>query len=137
MTAADAAGLIFDVLADAVDTGLSQKEIIHLTGLTPKQFGKGTTYLREHICAQNEEPYTYDPKDNVYRLNTNFEPVEEYWLYRLNIAATQLKRLLDGTASPAKAKFGGQKIARMHRHTENLILDLADIIGASEHAGVH
>ena len=128
VTASDAAGLIFDLLADAGDKGMSKKDIVDQTGLTSRQFTNGTTYLRDHVCAKNEEPYTYSPTDNVYRLNVQFEPVEEYWLYRLRIASTQLRRLLDGTSSPAKTKFGGKRISRMHRHTENLLLDLEDIL---------
>ena len=130
MTAEDAAGLIFDVLADASDTGLSKAQIIGKTGLTDKQFANGKTWLRDKLCSEKEEPYSYDPTviGGMYHLNADFAPVEEYWLYRLRIAAVQLQRLLDGTASPAKAKFGGRKIARMHRHTDNLVQDLVDIL---------
>jgi len=130
MTAEDAAGLIFDVLADASATGLSKRQIIDATGLTDKQFLNGKAWLRTTLCSEKEEPYSFDPvpTGGVYHLNADFAPVEAYWLYRLRIAAVQLQRLLDGTASPAKAKFGGKKIARMYRHTESLVLDLQDII---------
>ncbi len=129
MTAEDAAGLIFDVLADAADTGLSKRQIVEATGLSDKQFTNGKTWLRDKLCSEHEEPYSFDPTiiGGVYHLNAEFAPVEEYWLYRLKVAAVQLQRLLDGTASPARAKFGGRKIARLHRHTENLVYDLQDI----------
>lgn len=128
LTQQDAAELIFDAWAGAMNTGMSQQETLDLTGLSRKQFSRGKEWLRDELCSNRESPYSYDPATNTYNLNTNFEPVEEYWLYRLKVTATQLRRLLDGTASPAKSKFGGKKIARMYRHTENLILDLEDII---------
>ena len=132
MTAETAAGLIFDVLADASDTGMSKRQIIDATGLTDKQFTNGKTWLRTTLCSDKEEPYSFDPVPlgGLYHLNADFAPVEKYWMYRLNIAAVQLQRLLDGTASPARAKFGGKKIARLFRHTESLLFDLQDIIDA-------
>lgn len=128
MTRQDAGELIFDVWADNVDQGMSQDETLAETGLTRKQFQIGKEWLRDTLCADKEMPYSYDPVSNVYRLNMNFEPVEEYWLYRLSVTAKQLRRLLDGTASPAKSKFGGKKVNRLYRHTENLVLDLEDIV---------
>ena len=126
MTRKDAGEMIFDAWID--HPGMSQEETLAYTGLTRKQFQIGKEYLRDELCSKGEMPYSYDPATNVYRLNINFEPVEEYWMYRLKVAATQLQRLLDGTASPARARFGGKKIARLHRHTENIIFDLEDIL---------
>lgn len=133
MTAEDSAGRIFDVLADAGDEGLTKKEIIAATELRDKQFTNGMTWLRTTLCSEKEQPYSFTPQragggGNTYTLNADFAPVEEYWLYRLKIAAVQLKRLLDGTASPARAKFGGKKINRLHRYTENLVYELEDIV---------
>ena len=128
LTQQDAAEMIFDAWAGAMDTGMSRKETLELTGLTSGQFLNGKAWLRDELCSNKEMPFSYDPSKDLYHLNANFEPVEEYWLFRLKVTAKQLQRLLDGTASPAKAKFGGRKIARMHRHTKDLILDLEDIV---------
>lgn len=129
MTAKDAGQLIFDVWYKADDAGMSQVETRSALGLTAKQFQNGKSYLREQLCLDNAAPFTYDPRDNVYRLNTNSEQVEEYYEMRLSIALKQLVQLSNGTTAPARDKWkDNRKIARIWRHVDNLIEDMQDAL---------
>ena len=128
MTAKDAAELIFDAWIEMGDEGMSQAQTLNETRLTPKQFKNGKDWLREHLCIDNIQPFTYDPRVNVYRLNTEAERVEEYWLYRLRITARQMEQLLNGTGGPAKQKFKNRKFNRLFRNTENILEDIKDIL---------
>ena len=127
--AAEVAGeLIFDAWIEAGEEGMNQADTLEATGLSRKRFLAGKIWMRETLCGDKEEPFTYDPQANVYRLNADLEMVDDYWAHRIHVHAKQLRRLLDGTSEPAKAKFGGRRIQRLHRHTENLVYDLEDLV---------
>ena len=128
MTASDAADLIFGEWAGAGDTGMSQVETLDATGLTPGQFQNGKEWMREHLCLDEVQPFLYNPRTNVYKLNVDAEQVQEYWLYRLQINARQLQLLLNGTGGPAKQKFKNRKFSRLFRNTENILEDIKDIL---------
>lgn len=133
MTAKDSGDLIFAAWFKAGEAGMNQTETLKKLGLTAKQFQRGKSYLREQLCITNTAPFTYDPRDNVYRLNTSSEQVEEYYALRLNIALKQLEQLANGTGTPARDKWkNNRKIVRMWRHVDNVREDIKDALAEIE-----
>lgn len=128
MTAADAGNLLFDVWMDAGDDGLSPKDTLAATELTDKQFRNGKDYLRRVLTLDNQEPFSYDPVDNVYRMNTSQARVQEYAVRTMKGAVRRLLRLHSGTVLPQSKKAPTRPHKRLTRHLQGLIEDLIDLL---------
>lgn len=121
----DAGNLVFEALHEdpTIDEGMAT------TGLTANQWHNGLAYVKDVLAEANTAPVLYDPHTRRYSLalgeDTSDSAVRAYERWRLAVELTQLRRLLDGTARPAAARFGTVSTRRLVRYLEGAIEEVS------------
>ena len=123
-----AAGRIFDVYAENIDTPVTDAQMVTLTGLTRAQIGYGKRYLRDVVAADEHFMYVAGPHGCF--LTRRPEDARGYVKAHTLTAHVQARRLLTGTIQtlveidPA-AKFVLRGYERLIEDLE-LLSDVAD-----------
>ncbi len=124
MKAEDSATLIWDALASRV--GLTKPQLMLLTGLTPSQFNRGVTHIKDVFQEEYVQPISIDPRTHQYSLAAEWREVRDYANTRLKSMTSQARRF-SHTVAAAEKWPKSPAARRARRDVLRLVDDLEDL----------
>lgn len=91
-------------LMEARPAGLTLKQLVSATRLSPYQVRKGILWIKEVAAIENLTPITYTAKDG-YRFPVDSADWTLYEKAQFAAALTRVSRLLSGTVTPHALKY--------------------------------
>ncbi|MEU8250717.1 hypothetical protein [Nonomuraea sp. NPDC048916] len=98
-------------LMEARPAGLTTRQLVAATGMSPYQVRKGILWIKEVAAREHLTPLVYTAKGG-YRFPADSADWVAYEKAQFAAALTRISRLLDGTITPHAMKYPDDRWAR-------------------------
>ncbi|MFI0451904.1 hypothetical protein [Actinomadura sp. 6N118] len=98
-------------LVEARPAGLSLKQLVAATGLSPYQVRKGILWIKETAATEHLTPLIWTPRDG-YRFPTDPADWIAYERAQFKASLTRVGRLLSGTIAPHALRYPDDRWAK-------------------------